>query len=190
VNTIVWIMTVRETFDIYTILCYDIIHTLIGLTRSIRLTVFMAGRDNFIFIWKIGLLRNTEHVKTTVKSCQKSRIYAWYQNGCKIWVSILREDGYFFFFFTKLETSYFEMQQLKWVIYNSFEYTLSLKFLALCVFLTDLCFANLKLLKMIFLFGAAIRKEVITPQLIRDSCGHIWKGLVLPAIFEMKSWES
>jgi hypothetical protein len=43
-------MTVRETFDIYTILCYDIIHTLIGLTRSIRLTVFMAGRDNFIFI--------------------------------------------------------------------------------------------------------------------------------------------
>jgi hypothetical protein len=99
VNTIVWIMTVRETFDIYTILCYDIIHTLIGLTRSIRLTVFMAGRDNFIFIWKIGLLRNTEHVKTTVKSCQKSRIYAWYQNGCKIWVSILREDGFFFFFY-------------------------------------------------------------------------------------------
>ena len=92
-------MTVRETFDIYTILCYDIIHTLTGLTRSIRLTVFMAGRDNFIFIWKIGLLRNTEHVKTTVKSCQKSRIYAWYQNGCKIWVSILREDGFFFFFY-------------------------------------------------------------------------------------------
>ena len=82
------------------------------------------------------------------------------------------------------------MQQLKWVIYNSFEYTLSLKFLALCVFLTDLCFANLKLLKMIFLFGAAIRKEVITPQFVRDSCGHIWKGFVLPAIFEMKSWES
>ena len=106
-NTIVWIMTVRETFDIYTILCYDIIHTLTGLTRSIRLTVFMAGRDNFFFIWKIGLLRNTEHVKTTVKSCQKSRIYAWYQNGCKIWVSILREDGYFFFFFYKIRNFIF-----------------------------------------------------------------------------------
>jgi hypothetical protein len=50
-----------------------------------------------------------------------------------------------------------------------------------------LYFANLKLLKMVFLFGAAIRKEMITPQLIRDSCGHIWKGLVLPAIFEMKN---
>ena len=39
-------MTVRETFDIYAILCYDLIHTLTGLTRPIRLTVLMAGRDN------------------------------------------------------------------------------------------------------------------------------------------------
>lgn len=69
-------MTVRETFDIYTILCYDLIHTLTGLTRSIRLTVFMVGRDNFIFIWEIGLLRNTEHVKTTDKSYQMSESYA------------------------------------------------------------------------------------------------------------------
>lgn len=69
-------MTVRETFDIYTILCYDLIHTLTGLTRSIRLTVFMVGRDNFIFIWEIRLLRNTEHVKTTDTSYQKSEIYA------------------------------------------------------------------------------------------------------------------